>query len=117
MSSTLPIVICVRGEVIHKHARRGRPAGTASIVAGYRYTAVLADKSEVILRGKAKFRYNWAYQWAVPVAGGKTARGLAAYFTYSSHRIQPSPALAALRIEWPSSTPDALHRVRGLWGP
>ena len=63
MSSTLPIVMCVRGEVIRKHARRGRPAGTASIVAGYRYIAVLADKSEVILRAKAKFRYNWAYQW------------------------------------------------------
>ena len=100
MSSTLPIVFCVRGEVIYKHPRRGRPTGTASILAGYRYTAVLADKSEVILRGKARFRYNWAYQWTVPVAGGKVDRRLAAYFTYSSHHIQPSPALAALRIEW-----------------
>ena len=101
MPSTIPVVICVRGEVIHKHARPGRQAGTASIVAGYRYTAVLADRSEVTLREKAKLRYVWAYQWTVPVAKGKTAQGLAAYFTYSSHRIQPLQALAELRIEWP----------------
>jgi hypothetical protein len=100
MPSTIPLVIRVRGEVIHKHARRGRPAGAASIVAGYRYTAVLADQSEVILRNKATRRYEWAYQWAVPVAAGKTARGLAAYFTYNGSRIRPSPALAELRIEW-----------------
>jgi hypothetical protein len=100
MPTTIPIVICVRGEMIHKHARRGRPVGAASIVAGYRYIAVLADRSEVTLRDKAIRRYEWAYQWSVPVAEGKRARGLAAYFTYSSYRIQPLPALAELRIEW-----------------
>jgi hypothetical protein len=100
MPSTIPLVIRVRGDVIHKHARRGRPTRTASIVAGYRYTAVLADRTEVTLRDKAIRRYEWAYQWAVPVAEGKRARGLAAYFTYSSNRIHPLPALAELRIEW-----------------
>ena len=100
MPSTIPIVICVRGDVIYKHARRGRPTRIASIVAGYRYTAVLMDKSEVILLNKATRQYEWAYQWTGPVAGGKSARGLAAYFTYSSYRIQPLRALAELRIEW-----------------
>jgi hypothetical protein len=98
MPSTIPVVIRVRGEVIHKHARRGRPAGIASIVAGYRYTAVLLDRSEVILR-RTTGRYEWAYQWSVPIAEAKR-RGLAAYFTFSSYRMQPSPALAELRIEW-----------------
>jgi hypothetical protein len=115
MPSTTPVVIRVRGEVIHKHARRGPPKRTASIVAGYRYTAVLMDKSEVILLKKATRQYEWAYQWTVPVAGGKTARELAAYFKYSSYRIQPLPALAEFRIEWPSSASDAL--LRALWAP
>ena len=75
MSSTIPIVICVRGDVIYKHARRGRPTRIASIVAGYRYTAVLMDKSEVILLKKSTRQYEWAYQWTVPVAKGK-GRGL-----------------------------------------
>jgi hypothetical protein len=100
MSSTIPIVICVRGEVIYKHARRGRPVGTASIVAGYRYTAVLADKSEVTLRDKERRRYMWAYQWDLPVAAGKRTPGLAAYFTYSTYRVHPSQALAELHVEW-----------------
>ena len=100
MSSTIPVIIRVRGEVIHKHTRRGPPAGTAPTVAGYRYIAVLMDKSEVIIRGKAKRRYEWAYQWTVPVSGGKPERGLGAYFTYSSFRIQPLAALAEFRIEW-----------------
>ena len=99
MPSTTPVVIRVRGEVIHQHVQRARAAGTAPTIAGYRYTAVLLDKSEVILRGKSKRRYEWAYQWTVPVARGK-ARGLGAHFTYSRYRIQPSAALAELRIEW-----------------
>jgi hypothetical protein len=114
MPSTIPIVICVRGEAIYKHARRGRPVGTASIVAGYRYTAVLADKSKVILRGKTTRRYMWAYQWYLPVAAGKRAPGLAAYFTYSTYRVQPLRAIAELRIEWSSSTPGALDPLRAL---
>jgi hypothetical protein len=77
---------------------------------------VLLDRSEVILRGKSTRRYEWAYQWTVPVAAGKT-RGLGAYFTFSSYRIQPLQALAELRIEWPSSTPGALHPLRALWVP
>ena len=100
MASTTPVVIRVRGKVIHQHVQRARAAGTAPTIAGYRYTAVLADRSEVILRGKSKRRYEWAYQWAVPVTGGSTARGLASYFTFSRHRIVPSGALAELRIEW-----------------
>jgi len=100
MPSSIPLVIRVRGEVIHKHTRRTRAEGTAPTFVGYRYTAVLVDKSEVILRDKATHRYVWAYQWTVPVAKGKTSRGLAAYFTYSSYRIQPLPALAELRVEW-----------------
>jgi hypothetical protein len=117
MPSTIPIVICVRGEVIYKHARRGRPVGTASTVAGYRYTAVLADKSEVILRGKTTRRYMWAYQWDLPVAAGKRAPGLSAYFTYSTYRVQPLRAIAELRIEWSSSTPGALDPLRAPWFP
>jgi hypothetical protein len=100
MPSTIPVVIRVRGEVIHKHTRRARAVGTAPTIAGYRYTAVLVDKSEVILRDKATHRYVWAYQWTVPVAKGKTSRGLATYFTYSSYRIQPLQALAEFRIAW-----------------
>jgi hypothetical protein len=96
MPSTIPVVIHVRGEVIYKHTSA---ADTAPTIAGYRYTAVLADRSEVIIRGKSKRRYEWAYQWTVPIGEGKR-RGLAAYFTYSSYRMQPSPALAELRIEW-----------------
>ena len=99
MPSTIPVVIRVRGEVIYKHARRGPLTRMASSVAGYRYTAVLMDRSEVILRGKSIRRYEWAYQWTVPVAGGK-ARGLGAHFTFSRYRIGPSGALAELRIEW-----------------
>jgi hypothetical protein len=114
MPSTTPVVIRVRGEVIYKHARRGPQRRMASSVAGYRYTAVLMDRSEVILLNNATRRHEWAYQWTVPVARGK-ARGLAVYFKYSSYRIQPLPALAEFRIEWPSSTADAL--LRALWAP
>ena len=110
MPSTIPVVIHVRGEVIHKHA-----AGAAPTIAAYRYTAVLMDGSEVILR-RTTGRYEWAYQWSVPIAEAKR-RGLAAYFTFSSYRMQPSPALAELRIEWPSSTPGAVPPLRGLWFP
>ena len=60
---------------------------------------MLVDKSEVTIDAKATYRYAWAYQWKVPVAIGK--RGLAAFFTHSSHRIQPLQALAELRVEWP----------------
>jgi hypothetical protein len=95
MPSTIPVVIHVCGKVIYK---RASAADTASTIAGYRYTAVLLDRSEVILRRTTR-RHEWAYQWTVPLAGGKR-RGLAAYFTYSSYRIQPSPALAEFRIEW-----------------
>ena len=98
MPSTIPVVIRVRGEVIHQHVQRARAAGTAPTIAGYRYTAVLMDRSEVILR-RTTGQYKWAYQWTVPVAAGKT-RGLGAHFTFSSYRIWPSGALAELRIEW-----------------
>jgi hypothetical protein len=74
MPSTTPVVIRVRGEVIHKHVQRARAAGTAPTMAGYRYTAVLLDGSEVIVRGKSIRRYEWAYQWTVPVSGGKGRR-------------------------------------------
>jgi hypothetical protein len=99
MPSARPVVIRVRGEVIHQHVQLARAAGTAPTIAGYRYTAVLMDGSEVILRRKSKRRYEWAYQWTVPKVEGNR-RGLGAYFTYSSHRIGPSPALAEFRIEW-----------------
>jgi hypothetical protein len=95
MPSTTPVVIRVRGKVIHQHACA---ADTAPTIAGYRYTAVLADRSEVILR-RTIGQYEWAYQWTVPVAAGK-ARGLGAHFTFSNYRIWPSGALAELRIEW-----------------
>ena len=95
MPSTIPVVIHVRGEVIYRHASE---ADTAPTIAGYRYTAVLADRSEVILR-RTTDRYEWAYQWTVPIARGK-ARGLGAHFTFSRYRIGPSGALAELRIEW-----------------
>jgi hypothetical protein len=98
MPSTTPVVIRVRGEVIHQHVQRAHAAGTAPTIAGYRYTAVLADRSEVILR-RTTGRYEWAYQWTVPIARGK-ARGLGAHFTFSRYRIGPSGALAELRIEW-----------------
>jgi hypothetical protein len=102
MPSTKPVVVMrVRGEVVRKLARGARAAGTAPTVAGYRYTAVLADRSEVTLRANAARRYEWAYQWAVPVVARKNVTGLAAYFTYSSRRIQPLQALAELRVEWP----------------
>jgi hypothetical protein len=100
MPSTRPVVIRVRGEMIHQHVQRARAAGTAPTIAGYRYTAVLMDGSEVILRAKSIRRYGWAYQWAVPVTGGSTARGLASNFTFSRFRIVPSGALAELCIEW-----------------
>ena len=100
MPSARPVVIRVRGEVIHQHVQRARAAGTAPTIAGYRYTAVLLDGSEVIVRGKSIRRYEWAYQWTVPVAAGKRVRGLAAYFTYSTYRVHPSQALAELHIEW-----------------
>jgi hypothetical protein len=100
MPSTTPVVIRVRGEVIHQHVQRAHAAGIAPTIAGYRYTAVLMDGSEVILRGKSKRRYEWAYQWNVPVAAGEGVRGLGTYFTFSSYRIQPLQALAELRIEW-----------------
>ena len=98
MPSTTPVVIRVRGEVIHQHVQRARAAGTAPTIAGYRYTAVLAGGSEVILR-RTTSRYEWAYQWTVPIVEGNSRR-LGAYFKYSSHRIAPSPAFAEFRIEW-----------------
>jgi len=96
MPSTIPLVIHVRGQVIYKHARA---AGAAPTIARFRYTAVLMDGSEVILRAKSMRRYEWAYQWTVPRVEGNSRR-LGAYFKYSSHRIAPSPAFAEFRIEW-----------------
>jgi hypothetical protein len=92
MPSTIPVVIRVRGEVIHQHVQRARAAGAAPTIAGYRYTAVLMDGTEVVPRRKSERPYEWAYQWTVPVAAGNGLRGLGAYFTFSSYRIQPLQA-------------------------
>jgi hypothetical protein len=97
MNST-PVIIRVRGEVLHKRARPHSVAGQSPTIVGYRYTAVLVDKSEVTIYARTAHRYAWVYQWKFPVAVGK--RGVAAHFTYSRHRIRPSHALAELPVEW-----------------
>jgi hypothetical protein len=98
MNST-PVVIHVRGEVLHARARPQSVAGQAPTIVGYRYTAVLVDKSEVTIHTKTAHRYAWVYQWKFPVAVGK--RRVAAHFTYSRHRIRPLQALAELHVERP----------------
>lgn len=96
---TQPKVTRVRGEVLHKGTRAGAGTGLPSAPPGYRYTAVLKDGTEVIIRAKVAHRYEWAYLWVSRMARRK-GEGLAAHFTYSNFPVTSPGALARFRIEW-----------------
>jgi hypothetical protein len=88
----------VRGEVLYSHSHARNAAGPPPAIMSYRYTVVLEDGSEEVIRAGSTHLYAWVYQWAAPVESRQ--RGLAAYFTLSVARLPPREALTEFGIKW-----------------